>query len=416
MTKQQLNIERAVLSSIIFEPDNLDYITTLKAKEFTLPEHQQIFSVMKKLHNAEKPVTEDFILKELGTKYEFNLIDILAALPITNIKAHIESIQTNYKKQLLRRKLTLLADIDENTDLKHIISNMEHLIHEVENTHTSSPNKDFTIGELLEQEFPETEKFFTNIGFLDDIFKGFELGHLISITGEQESGKTQLTNQILLQISKQHKSLYFSLEFNKRKLRKYMQKKTDYNLYNIYAVTQDMINGDIDEICRLIKYHYKNNHTKIIAIDSQMMLFDESKKFNTTEEAITSIFRKLHKLCNTLDIIIFVIAQSSKIDNKSSNSIEIFGSKKASHLADIQLHIFNDRDNSNDRNLWIGKNKQNGIRKNIKLVFDRENLEFREVTSKRRSIDNIIVIEDNHTNNKSKKVINDARSKYDFID
>jgi DNA repair protein RadA/Sms len=408
MNNRIINIERAILSSVIFEPQNLEYITALKAKEFTLLEHQHVFAIMKKLYDEEKPVTEDFIIKNLGTEYELCMIDILAALPISNIEAYIEHLQSNYKKQFLQRKLTLLSNINDDTNIQHTISQLEHLIDEVNNFNSIKTNKDFTLADLVAQEFHEVEKVFTNITFLDDIFKGFELGHLISITGEQESGKTQLVNQILLNISEKNKSLYFSLEFNKRKLQKYMQEKTHYNLSNTYSITQDMTNGDIDEVCTLIKYHHKKNHVKIIAIDSQMFLDDESQKFNTSEEEITSIFRKLHKLCNTLDIIIFIIAQSSKVDHKNMNSIEIFGSKKASHLADIQLHLFNDKEDTKYRNLWIGKNKQNGTRETRRIVFNKRKLEFYEVMTDKKKI------EITYSDEKTQKVIRDARSKFNF--
>lgn len=406
---QMQNIERAVLSTIIFEPEHLDYIQSLNAQEFTLPEHQQVFTAMRSLYNNGKPITEDFILKIIGNSYEYTVIDILSALPISNIEAYIVDIQTSYKKRLLQQGLANLANIDD-TDIQKTLNGVELLLDKVQNIHTVVTNKDFTIGDLIKEKFPDTEKFLTGIKFMDDIFHGFELGHLITVTGEQESGKTQLTNQILLSMSNQHKSLYFSLEFNKRKLHKYMQNKTNYDLDNIYTVTQDMIDGDIDEICRLIKYHYKNNSIKIVAIDSQMMIWDESKKFNTSEEETTSLFRKLHKLCNTLDIIIFIIAQSSKADHKNVSSIEIFGSKKASHLADIQIHLFNDKEDSKYRNLWVGKNKQNGARETKRIVFNKTNLEFNEVMTDKEGF--------KITSNDSKttKEINNARSKFKFSD
>ena len=59
-----INIERAVLSSILFNPEELeDVLGVLKPKDFYLPAHQKIFEVMVNLHNSDMPIDEEFISK-----------------------------------------------------------------------------------------------------------------------------------------------------------------------------------------------------------------------------------------------------------------------------------------------------------------------------------------------------------------
>ena len=79
-----LNIEKAVLSSILFNPEEFEKIhKILKADDFSSSAHQKIFEVMQKLYDEEMPIVEDFISKRLNnSKINDVLIDILSANPI----------------------------------------------------------------------------------------------------------------------------------------------------------------------------------------------------------------------------------------------------------------------------------------------------------------------------------------------
>lgn len=64
-----INIERAVLSSILFNPEELeDVLGVLKPKDFYLPAHKKIFEVMVKLHSDDMPIDEEFIRKRVDSK------------------------------------------------------------------------------------------------------------------------------------------------------------------------------------------------------------------------------------------------------------------------------------------------------------------------------------------------------------
>jgi len=89
-----INIERAILSAIIFDPILLDDLQ-LQASDFYFPFHQKLFTVYKTLEKVGKPIDEDFIKDELTKRGEFDeiaLLDVLSANPISNIKAYQENI------------------------------------------------------------------------------------------------------------------------------------------------------------------------------------------------------------------------------------------------------------------------------------------------------------------------------------
>ena len=55
-----LNIERAVLSAIIFDPETYEEIASkLLSHDFYLPFHQHIFAAMEELNREEKPIDEE---------------------------------------------------------------------------------------------------------------------------------------------------------------------------------------------------------------------------------------------------------------------------------------------------------------------------------------------------------------------
>ena len=57
-----LNIERAVLSAIIFDPQIFEELAAkLKAHDFYLPFHQHLFSAMEELAREDKPIDEEFL-------------------------------------------------------------------------------------------------------------------------------------------------------------------------------------------------------------------------------------------------------------------------------------------------------------------------------------------------------------------
>jgi len=83
-----LNIERAILSTIIFEPSIFeDIASTLKPSDFYLPDHKMIFEIMIEFEREEKPIDEEFLKRELEKRKRFNedtFIDILSTAPLSN--------------------------------------------------------------------------------------------------------------------------------------------------------------------------------------------------------------------------------------------------------------------------------------------------------------------------------------------
>lgn len=83
------NIEKSILSSIIFEPSLFDELGfLLKKDDFYLPAHQDIYSAIVLLVSKEKPIDEEFIANELKRAKRFDeaaMLEVLSANPLTSL-------------------------------------------------------------------------------------------------------------------------------------------------------------------------------------------------------------------------------------------------------------------------------------------------------------------------------------------
>jgi len=93
--------ERSILNSFLFEPAQFDkFKNNLNDKTFYLPSHQNIFNAMKELVDAEKPIDEEFLKKQLLKLEQFEeqvLLEIMSATPIHNIESYIVEVQNKHK-------------------------------------------------------------------------------------------------------------------------------------------------------------------------------------------------------------------------------------------------------------------------------------------------------------------------------
>jgi len=126
-----INFEKSVLSSIVFEPKQFDDLI-LSSDDFYLPSHQDIFNTMLKLTNNDEPIDEEFIKKELLKINKFNeqvMLEILSANPISKLEAYVKEIKTlsiNRKiaKTTLQVQAGKLEKIEELQSLKFQLDNV----------------------------------------------------------------------------------------------------------------------------------------------------------------------------------------------------------------------------------------------------------------------------------------------------
>ena len=246
-----ISIEKAILSSIIFNPDEIYSVATiLEIDDFYLTAHQDIYKVMLELHNEDMPIDEDFIRRRAAGK-DFNdviLIDILSSNPITNVEAYCIEIKEDSKLRKIQdisKKIpkylsenlksddvlySIQKDIEiiENQNLINVVSTKGLISEVIKDMKIAAENGSKIVGQS------------SGLKALDNIIGAFEDGDLIIIAARPSLGKTSIISTFAIQalLDKQG-VLVESLEMPAKKIMmRLIATKSEENLYaNVNAGT-----------------------------------------------------------------------------------------------------------------------------------------------------------------------------------
>ena len=251
-----INIERAVLSSILFNSEELeDVLGVLKPKVFYLPAHKKIFEVMVKLHGDDMPIEEEFIRKRVDSKDvdDSILLEILSANPITNTLAYVREIKDGAVKRELATLATTIKKvaIEEEMSANEALDTIQGELYKISTDSATSELKDMqtVTGDTLS--YIEKMKKMGNkhligetTGFeaLDRRTTGFNAGDLIIIAARPAMGKTALVlNMALKNVERGRGVIFFSLEMPAEQLMlRMLSAKTSIPLQNLRK-------GDMDD-------------------------------------------------------------------------------------------------------------------------------------------------------------------------
>ncbi len=203
-----LNIERAVLSSIIFEPTIYeDVASKLNPEDFYLPDHQVIFTCMEELDREEQPIDEEFLKKKLLQKKRFNedvFIEIISANPISNTAAYVDEIKEKSIKRHLIKLTTKIREVavDQDMPSDDILNIVQKELYDISldaNTKEFRESPEMVVATIAH--IHEMKKRGNNgvtgvdTGFreLNELTAGFSEGQLIIIAARPAMGKTAFT-------------------------------------------------------------------------------------------------------------------------------------------------------------------------------------------------------------------------------
>ena len=272
-----LNIERAVLSSILFDQDIIeDILGVLKPSDFYLPAHQKVFEVMESLNYQDLPIDEDFIRKRVDSKEVSDsvLIEILSANPISNTLAYVKEI----KDAAVKRELTSLATnikkltVDDNITALEAVDRVQNNLYKITTDSASSDLKNMSL--IIEntrehiirmQERGTSYLTGQTTGFyaLDKKTTGFNPGDLVIIAARPAMGKTSIVlNTALQNLEKGDGVIFFSLEMPETQLMiRLISAKTGVPLQNVRK-------GELDpEQAKKVEQAFEELSTKKLFVD-----------------------------------------------------------------------------------------------------------------------------------------------------
>ncbi|WP_034373914.1 MULTISPECIES: DnaB-like helicase C-terminal domain-containing protein [unclassified Helicobacter] len=365
-------LECEILSSFINYPEKMnDFFNVCPRKCFS-DDAKEALNIIETLQEA-NALSHSSFANALSVKdsQDENFLNILSALPNPNVENLAAPFVQSYLLESQRQAaLTLLRASDNNTLLT-----LEEVMPSIEQTNyrTLSQWKEFYANA------PKMPSFKTGIDFLDSVFNGgLDVAQLVLISGDPEAGKTTLGLQILEYIAKNNKICFFSFEFP---IHQYLQRKAqDKTIKADNMIILD--NGyEIYQIAQNIKNLYKQG-VRVFLIDSQMRIVSPNGRNMEEEESLK--FSCLAKLCHSLNILVFLIVQTSKGDRDNP-----MGSKKGGHEASIIIRIEHDKpENANlrefsedSRIVILKKNKQTGKHYKERVAFDSTKGKFYSLTS-----------------------------------
>jgi replicative DNA helicase len=380
-----INIERAVLSSILFNPEELeDVLGVLKPKDFYLPAHKKIFEVMVKLHGDDMPIDEEFIRKRVDAKDvdDSILLEILSANPITNTLAYVREIKDGAVKRELASLATTIKKvaIEEEMSANEALDTIQGELYKISTDSATSELKDMqtVTGDTLS--YIEKMKKMGNkhligetTGFeaLDRRTTGFNAGDLIIIAARPAMGKTALVLNMALKNVEQGKGvIFFSLEMPAEQLMlRMLSAKTSIPLQNLRKGDMDdqqwsNLSGAFDDLntkklfvddggsininqlrARVRKLaQNESNNIKLVIIDYLQLMQGTGNKDRHQE--VSDISRGLKMLAREMKIPIIALSQLNRgLENRPDKRPMLSDLRESGAIeqdADIIMFVYRD--------------------------------------------------------------------------
>ncbi|GAA8452952.1 hypothetical protein HpDR51_11690 [Helicobacter pylori] len=354
-------MQNLIMNSFINYPNDLEeFLEEIHITSFT-PFNQKIIKALLEMKNKNQVVQFETIRLKIGDE-AFESKEFRAILQADSYPNYLD-LRSDFKTYLSLKMQEHLANELIKATRKSEIFDFDFLGKYVKLGSNRNGRYYWEWEEFFKSK-PKIEKIHTGINFLDNISDGgFEVGQLILISGDPESGKTLLGIQYITNAQQQHKVTYFGFEFSVRKhIETLNSKGFKINKENYFI---DDISCEINDLVSQIRGLAKEGH-KLFVIDSQMKI-QAPIVGRTIEEVETSKFITLADLAKRLQVIIILIIQNSKNDSYAPT-----GSRKGAHEAHVMIriekiksgelkHIKGYNERGKYRKVLILKNKQTGL-------------------------------------------------------
>ncbi|MEY3089927.1 MAG: hypothetical protein RL113_243 [Pseudomonadota bacterium] len=381
-----INIERAVLSAIIFDPEIYEEIAAkLKPHDFYLPFHQHVFAAMEELSLEEKPLDDEFLrvkLTSMGKFDEVAMLDLLSANPITNTSAYLQEIKAKSSKRALATLATEIkkVTIEDDLPVEEVMNLVEKKLYEITQNSTSNDfreAKEITLAMMSEIErlksLGNSKLIGTDTGFknLNDKTSGFGKGDLVIIAARPAMGKTALVlNMALKAIERNEGVAFFSLEMPAEQLMlRLLSIKTSIPLQalrvgdlkdeqwsDLAAATQDIATKKlfVDDGGYATIHHVRSKLRKLkmqhpeisVAIIDYLQLMSGDGGREGRQQEVSEISRGLKQLARELQIPIIALSQLNRgvesRENKRPMLSDLRESGAIEQDADIILFVYRD--------------------------------------------------------------------------
>lgn len=427
---QNIESEKALLGSVMLKPDILyDILDIVSPDVFYTAKHRLIYDSMVDLFNKREPI--DLLslssrMKERGTFEDVGgtsyLTELVNSVPSSANAQHYAEIVHN--KHVLRRVIEAADHIsqlgyDENTELSHILDEVERKVYEATNVGTSQ--KFIAIGDTLDEAWERIDKLHKSeegetrgvrTGFtgIDSKLAGLQPSDMIILAARPSMGKTAFALDIARQSAIKHgaKVGIFSLEMSSQQLIDRMlaaesgvdawklrtgKLTTDKEFEDIQSAMSRLSKAPIyieDHpgsnimTMRSVARKLKSEHGLDLLIIDYLQLIHPSKTFDNMVNQVTEISRSIKELARELEVPVLALSQLSRAVEQRGGTPRLSDLRDSGSIEqDADVVMFIHREDKMDKNsdrpgiaeIMIEKHR-NGATGSVELYFDEKRTTF----------------------------------------
>jgi len=354
---QALDVERAVLGALLIDKDAYAVVCELLFPEsFYEPRNQMIYTAIRELSMAEKPVDVLTVTQQLAQSGQLEEVGGPAYVAEISSRvassAHVEYHARIVAQKFLARQLIQFASdvetkaFDETIDVDELMQHAEGALFELSQ---KNMKKDYVqIDPVIKNALDVINKAAANkdgltgvpTGYhrLDDITSGWQASDLVIIAGRPAMGKTSFALSMAKNIAADYRvpMAFFSLEMSNVQLVNRLisnvceiqgskilngQLQPDEwdrldkrvtNLMGAPLYVDDTPGLSVFELRTKARRLVREHGVKIIMIDYLQLMNANGMRFSSRQEEVSTISRSLKGLAKELDIPILALSQLNR--------------------------------------------------------------------------------------------------------
>ena len=305
-TFYNLNIERAVISSIVYAPEIFEtWCASIDADYFYHTTHRGIYQTILILQKHALPIDEAFIQQKYAGDWNSDVFfDILSTTPLSNLAPYIDELaRLSENRRMIKVARESISIIEKLMDAEAAKAYMSA---EIDKAIRVSEDDFDTFSELKQiiKKSPPLQKIPTGLSFFDQHLDGGLEPKFVMVGGKPNMGKTSAVVQIMKHITKKEKTVFWSLEFSPHDV---INKQGGVN--GAYENQNWLINTktrSLEKICMKIG-QLSRQGVRVFVIDSQMKL--KAPPARNREEEETLKFAMLEEASSRFGVLIILIYQ-----------------------------------------------------------------------------------------------------------
>jgi replicative DNA helicase len=400
MINPNYQAEQAVIGDILLEPDKVMPIASQKlSPEDFNGEYRTLYQACKTLYAQNKPIDYVTVLAIVGEEYKTVFLTACKETPtICNYENYISIVRETANKRRAWNDAASLLDELENGEIKEserLATNISQYL--VDKDFSDSLNASEGFMKFCESKDKPKNYIKTGISKLDRLTY-IDKGDYVIFGGRPSSGKTAFTLQTMMNMAKERKVVYFSLETSKEKV--FDRLISNYTNTSFSEIKQGTIQNwtpiieSYDTFSKLnfeivaaagwtvdqIKAKAIQSKAEVIYIDYLTLIKADGK--NKLEQT-TNTSIAIHTMAQQCGITVIALSQLNRGGEKELDMTALRESGQIEQDADciLLLQSTDPKEPCADRELIIAKNKEGEVGKLV-LSFDGLHQKFYERESR----------------------------------